>query len=392
MKVDEIEREFVGGCLAFPDRIGTVADLLTPEDFYSPLPRAVWGSLLEMFRDGLTIDLLSVAVKVGRTKDEMLGIMLGAPTGPQPVHAEFIAEEAFRRRLRTLARDVDVRTQNPALRPADLADEWITALSQRRESGATESLPVEDFMDGASGSSPWVVPGLLRKDWRCVIVAAEGAGKSVLLRQICLLAAQGVHPLWQAQEIPPVRTLIVDLENPAAAVAETGQRIVARLKTRPGHDRCRSHIWSRPGGIDLRSPTGAGALEREVRRFAPDLVAMGPLYKATTQRSRESHEDVAAGLQALLDDLRTRYGFALLLEHHAPQDERGSRTMRPYGSSLWLRWPEFGIGIDDELALKRWRGDRLQGAWPNSLERSNVWPFIGKWDKGFSTGEPEEEF
>nr|DAN96755.1 MAG TPA: replisome organizer [Caudoviricetes sp.] len=35
------------------------------------------------------------------------------------------------------------------------------------------------------------------------------------------------------------------------------------------------------------------------------------------------------------------------LEHHSPHAAPGmtQRSVRPIGSSLWLRWPEFGMGI-----------------------------------------------
>jgi replicative DNA helicase len=85
--------------------------------------------------------------------------------------------------------------------------------------------------------------------------------------------------------------------------------------------------------------------------------------------------------------LRTRYGFALMMEHHAPQSIGGAREIRPYGSSYWLRWPEIGIalsrkdGRDDVLSVSRWRGDRFPSDWPVEFERGTVFPFSGRWEK-----------
>jgi replicative DNA helicase len=87
-----------------------------------------------------------------------------------------------------------------------------------------------------------------------------------------------------------------------------------------------------------------------------------------------------------LDDLRGRYGFALILEHHAPHGPAKDRQMRPFGSSLWLRWPEFGIALrrdpNDKTALNvgRWRGDRVKASWPDRLVRGKTWPWNGRWD------------
>jgi replicative DNA helicase len=75
------------------------------------------------------------------------------------------------------------------------------------------------------------------------------------------------------------------------------------------------------------------------------------------------------------------------LEHHAPHGETSKiREMRPFGSSLWLRWPEFGLALkrdpDRRTSLKvgRWRGDRVNADWPKRLDRGTVWPWVGVWD------------
>ena len=53
------------------------------------------------------------------------------------------------------------------------------------------------------------------------------------------------------------------------------------------------------------------------------------------------------------------------------------RPLRPTGSSLWLRWPEFGYGLrraktDDAEEFHRvevvaWRGARGERNWPGEL-------------------------
>jgi hypothetical protein len=54
-------------------------------------------------------------------------------------------------------------------------------------------------------------------------------------------------------------------------------------------------------------------LEREVEAHRPELVVLGPLYKTTIRTRGEDFEQMAEGVQHVLDDLRTRYGFALLM-------------------------------------------------------------------------------
>ena len=125
-------------------------------------------------------------------------------------------------------------------------------------------------------------------------------------------------------------------------------------------------------------------MEANIATCRPDVVCLGPLYKAYSRKPNETDEDATREVQETLDDLRTRYGFALLLEHHAPQDTGGHRVMRPYGSSLWLRWPEIGIGMERmypqteqrDVELKRWRGDRMTNDWPKALLPGLQWPWV----------------
>jgi replicative DNA helicase len=235
--------------------------------------------------------------------------------------------------------------------------------------------------------APWVIPDLLRIDWRAVIVAGEGMGKSTLLRQLAICTAQGVHPL-KFTAVPPVRTLVVDAENSVAAIAETGAKLDRQARVAAGErydpERCR--IWSRPGGLDLRDARHRADFVREIRAQAPQLVVAGPVYKLGRRRQGESYEDAAEGVQQVLDDLRMRFHFALVLEHHAPKGEGGSREMAPFGSQRWLAWPELGLGLKSEkggsLLVQRFRGDRMASSWPDRIDRGDVWPFVGVWRNG----------
>jgi replicative DNA helicase len=94
-------------------------------------------------------------------------------------------------------------------------------------------------------------------------------------------------------------------------------------------------------------------------------------------------ETAARDLVRILDGLRTRYGFALLTEAHPghAEDGAGERRMRPAGSSLFLRWPEFGFGLrrakeaqghhPDLVDVVAWRGSREQRSWPRQLKHGS---------------------
>lgn len=253
---------------------------------------------------------------------------------------------------------------------------------------------MDEFLATADTTpSPWIVPGLLRAGWRCLVVAPEGVGKSVASRQIAIAAAQGVHPFAHTP-IPHVRTLVVDLENPDDAIAETCRPITDRAKNASAqYDEGRAWLWRRPDGINLRARADRASLEKVIAECRPDLVCLGPLYKAYRTNARESDEQSSSEVQTVLDDLRTRYGFALLMEHHAPKANGiNGRDLVPYGSSQWLRWPELGIKLIPDkdgtpkgsLTIGRFRRDRMRNSWPDRIDRggNGRWPWIGYWEHG----------
>jgi replicative DNA helicase len=246
---------------------------------------------------------------------------------------------------------------------------------------------LDEFLDRPQSERPeWVIPGLARVGWRVMVVAAEGVGKTVLFRQIGLAAAQGIHPL-NFRTMTPCRTLIVDLENPDDSIIDVCEPIRQQAKKFDprSYDADRAWLWHRPGGINLRKRKDRADLEAVIAHVHPTLVCLGPIYKSYRVEARESDELAGAEVMAVFDDLRTRYGFALMLEHHAPKGSGGARDLMPYGSSLWLRWPEIGLKLtpateDNSLmTVGRWRGDRLENEWPAELERSQPWPWKGLW-------------
>jgi replicative DNA helicase len=154
------------------------------------------------------------------------------------------------------------------------------------------------------------------------------------------------------------------------------------------YDEERLKIWRRPGGINLRTQRDRADLQREIIAHQPDLVVLGPVYKAYQRASSESYEESAFEFMDVLDHLRIDYGFALVLEHHAAKGSPGQkRDMNPFGSQRFLAWPEIGISLytdktDPRITkVRRFRGDRLANVgWPDSVVRDSNTIISGKWD------------
>lgn len=317
-----------------------------------------------------------------------------------PHYARVVIEHSARRRLLALATRLQQTAQMPSFESvtanaADTADMITSLVASPLVAGDDlgDLREMGEFVDQATDDYDFIIPGLLERMDRVLLVATEGAGKSMIARQVCALLAQGRHPFLPDRQILPRRTLLIDLENPPRLVQrklKTGfvDRLRSTVEWKPN-----AFVWTRPGGLDLKKPQNALLLERAIEQTRPHLVALGPLYKAGFVASGEAGERTAAEVGAVLDHLREKYGIALWLEHHAPMEQGGHRSLRPFGSGYWARWPEFGIALAREFddtsriyRVDRFRGDRDERAWPDNMRWGNPhndeYPWVGLWNAG----------
>lgn len=403
------EEALLGAMLNYSDAVAAALDIVDPSSFYQPSHALVWDAVATLYLRGERHDETAVASLLGRRHQldtvggtQALRNLSTRTTGPSsaPRHARIIEELATCRRLIAAAAEIADRAYAA---PEDIGG----LIDSARQSLAAIDLPgsgppadlyqVGQFLK--MGDEPdslrraeWVIPGVVRRGWRVVVVASEGIGKSVALRMLATGAATGVHPFTTGR-MEPVTSLIVDVENPPDVIRSTLTKAHDYGVSRLGTDG-QGWIWNRINGLNLRTRTGRNTLDAILRHVRPDLVCMGPLYKLFRTSSRESDELAAGEVQAVLDDFRERYQFALVLEHHAPKAVAGRRDLVPFGSSLWQRWPEMGVTMSphkDEpagkrprrLVLRRYRGDRVDNAWPDELHWGEQgWPYVGWWQDG----------
>lgn len=242
----------------------------------------------------------------------------------------------------------------------------------------------DDFINETNDDSyDWLIPGLLEKGERVIVVAAEGVGKTMLARQIAILSGCGINP-FSLQEINPVRTLTVDLENPERIIRRTSRSILHQAMHRSHIKKPLVHLFTQPSGLDLLKDSDRALLEIQIEKSEPELLVMGPLYKSFVDPGGRTSEAVAVEVAKYLDSIRTIYGCALWLEHHAPLGtSMTTRDLRPFGSAVWSRWPEFGVSITPDLTaptpfvydLKHFRGARDERNWPLKITRGKIFPF-----------------
>lgn len=237
-------------------------------------------------------------------------------------------------------------------------------------------MSLRDLVDTPEPEYDWLIPDLLERRERVIVVAVPGLGKSTFLRQVALRTALGQHP-FTGEEIAPLKTLIVDVENSARQI----RRAFARMEHVVDDRSVSLDIVCRVG-LDLCEEEDVTWLDSVLRETQPDLMTIGPIYKMLS--GNENDNEVARRAAKHLDLLRGAHDIAMMIETHAPYGQSGGkRQLRPQGANVWEKWPEVGITLDGDprtpgsiVEVGRFRGDRDPRAWPAFLKRDgNPWPF-----------------
>jgi len=294
-----------------------------------------------------------------------------------------LEEERQRREVSSLAQQlVQVAAVQDAdfhLKVSDLATQITTSVQTRSNDPMEGTLTLQQLLDMDFPQAGEVVPGLFKARTRVVLTGPEGKGKSEMIYQIALGAARGVNP-FTTEPCPPVRVLIVDAENEHVDLQKRLRRINALydgLGAHPVEDNLRIQDAL---GWNLLDARDAGHLFALVRSFMPDLLVIGPVYQVMGGDANDA--ETVRRFMRVVDECRAISNTAVLTEAHAGHGEGGSRNgWRPSGSSLWLRWPDMGIGLDPAdsdaavMNLVRWRGDRIANDWPSSVRRGSLLPW-----------------
>lgn len=386
----QAEESLLGAMMISKEAIGIGVDRLTDRHFYKTGHGHIFDAIHRLHRDGEPCDPVTVADKLQRMGlldaaggyTALAKLQAATPnlSGP-PIkrYAKIIDEHYTLRRMIGVAGEIE---ELGYATPDDIG-ETIGRVEQLYKSLA--ELQRKDLPDGYStldaflaraaeqgeDFAPWLVPGLLKRDWRTIIIGDPGSGKSLLLQQIAIAAAGGFHPFNGSLLPRPLSTLIVDLENPEERV-ESGTRPLrdAALEAK-AYESENCHLWHERQGIDLTRRSYQSELESVVRDCQPDLVVIGPAYKMAPMRGADSN-DVVARVLDFMDSLRIDYGFALMMETHPP---RGDGPKRAFGSAQWEMAPEISITMNEVdpvdgarcFDLGRARGDRVSNEWPTKI-------------------------
>lgn len=386
------ERAVTGSILAAGRVPEDLARILRPTDMFDPKLRCVVEAAWDLTAQGKPVDPLTVRGELLRRPADQRpaadGVFLadlmreGLPAAGA-YHGRIVRDMAVRRDVIREATRAVQEAGNPAADPYDIAATLHLAagtLADRSDfAPSATAADVYEFIKGTVDYD-WLVPALLERGDRVLLTGGEGGGKSFMSRQLAVSAACGVHPFTGTRH-DPLRVTLVDLENGERALRRHLRRLVdhAQRIRRPiptGGLR----VESVPAGVDLTRAEGEGWLVRLCEDTQPQVLVVGPLYRM--HNADMTKEEPARHLTRFVDLVRARYGCAVVMETHAPHAGPNGRSLRPVGSSLFLRWPEFGLGIrpddDGHFTLTRWRGSRDERQWPTKLRRGSdgEWPWV----------------
>jgi len=229
----------------------------------------------------------------------------------------------------------------------------------------------------------WIIPNLLERGERVIVVAAEGVGKTFLARQVALCSSAGIHP-FTFEQMKPIITLTVDLENPQRIIRRTSSDIARKALHYGFTKNLNAHLLIKPDGLDLLASKDRTILEDALELVKPDLLLLGPIYKSFVDPGNRTSEAVAIEVAKYFDSIREWFKCSLWLEHHAPLGtSMASRDLRPFGSAVWSRWPEFGLSLTPDPTategyvydVRHFRGARDRRQFPVKMTRGRTFPF-----------------
>lgn len=205
--------------------------------------------------------------------------------------------------------------------------EWIEA--------STDDLPdfqnISDVWGRRPQLAPELIPGILRKGRKLMIVGASKTGKSMLLSELAIAIAEGTP--WLGRLCAKGRVLYVNLEIPEDTFWNRIIDIYEALGLTAGSNLT---VWNLRGyatQMDKLTPK----LIRRARKINPEVVIIDPIYKVLT--GDENSAEQMARFCNEFDKLCTQLKASTIYCHHHSKGAQGGKNSmdRASGSGVFAR-------------------------------------------------------
>lgn len=338
------------------------------------------------------------AIRLGRPSPAFVASIVTAGfSGTVGYYCERLREASVQRHaVAALTRGLAALNRG-ASDPTVIVEEVRAELAQLPQAALTndDTWTLSDIMSLTVEHEAFTLPDMLRRNERLVLTGTEGGGKSVFVYQLLTGAAYGVDT-FTLKRTEPKRVLFLDVENNEFQARGNLDKIVPALKeiADPSIDPDWRSMKRRV--VDLLATKDKVDIIRRVVHYSPDILYMGTAYKLTDVTD-ETHRSVRA-IQSVVDRIRQEIDCSVIVEHHAGHGTMNDRNkMRPEGSSYWLRWPDFGKGMQPLksnnggrlMRISSWRGDRATDRrFPVAVRQGDNMPWVpiyqDEWDALYS--------
>lgn len=283
-----------------------------------------------------------------------------------------------------MAGSKDITDQFEAGGTIDDLVETTPEVEEKRESYGVDVL---EAVKRVFQPKSYVIPNVLARGDRLLLTGFEGHGKSTLMRQLAVQVAAGIHP-WNGSKFDPQKVLFIDCENHPDQVLSSWQDMIGlaarhEAPMKPGQLTILEE-WDNE--LDLTSGEGHDWMMERIHAYQPDLVCMGPLYNMSNRDLKD--DETVRKIKKVVNEARGICGTAFIMEHHAPHKSPNdtTRSVRPYGSSTFLKWPDFGYGIKpmEQEGVYEWQKTRFPRVrtrdFPTHVRwgkpNSDEWPWV----------------
>lgn len=382
-----MEQEWEEGALysAIWGQAQEVFSVLTPEDFYSPgaseLASLIYRGMVEG-QDSMQQWVMDESVRTGRPSPNYIAKIVSAGfTGSGRYYATKLKELSMLRQAEMAVTRAKQKIDN-RLDPTTIIEELRADLDliPSPETTNNDTWTLAEIMGLEVEAKLFTIPNMMQRNERLVLTGSEGGGKSVFVYQLLTGAAFGVDTMAMERH-EPQRVLFLDVENNEFQARANLDKIVPVLQEM-APDVTPEWRSMKRRVVNLLDTRDKADVIRRIVHYSPDILYMGTAYKLT-DITDETHRSVRA-IQSVVDRIREEIDCTVVVEHHAGHGFNNDRNgMRPEGSSYWLRWPDFGYGMQPQqtnsgrlMRLRPWRGDRVMGRkFPVAIKSGNVLPW-----------------
>ncbi len=244
---NDAEQMVLGAVLIENDSLNKIVEILSPDDFYKESHRRIFSVMLDMFKRGEAIDLITLTEAIrGKAGIESAGdasylsyLVSLVPTAANvQSHARLVKLSALERRFRRVGQEI---IEHPNLLnggPAKLQEELdalqaqLVRLDGKTQRSLVRAIGIREMLSKKFPPridllAPWLLAQGL-----AMIYSARGIGKTHIALGIAVAVSSGGRFLrWEAPE--PRGVLYIDGEMPATVIQERLSRIIASMEREP---------------------------------------------------------------------------------------------------------------------------------------------------------------